>query len=81
MKEFEYKLIIGNKGFNVFTTEVSEALNDGWKPLGGVAFNAGFAHQAMAKLTEKQPKMAVNKEENKKVRAIGANEAMRRLDL
>ena len=75
MKKLKYELVIGKSGFEAFCKEVSERLNQGWKPIGGVAFNAGFAYQSIAKL--------IDIEEEKpepKAKKLGASEAMRQLD-
>ncbi len=77
MKKFEYRVVVSNNGFGDFEEKVSEMLADGWKPLGGVAFNHSYPHQAMARVIE------VEKQENKpreKQKALTANEAMKRLD-
>lgn len=84
MKKLKYELVVGNKGFDKFCDEVSERLNAGWKPLGGVAFNAGFAYQSMAKAVD-DSELGKDEEPEKEtekagVKRLGANEAMRQLD-
>ncbi|MDO3383837.1 DUF1737 domain-containing protein [Gilvimarinus algae] len=53
IKQYEYRVITGEKGFKELEQKVSDLLNRGWKPIGGIAFNQGFGYQAMAKLVEK----------------------------
>ncbi len=84
MKKLRYELVIGKNGFEKFCNEVSERLNAGWKPIGGVAFNAGFAYQSMAKAVE-ESELVKNETtedigENKGPKRLSANEAMRQLD-
>ena len=84
LKKLRYELINGKNGFEKFCDEVSERLNAGWKPIGGVAFNAGIAYQSMAKAIEESElvknEATEDKEENKGPKRLGANEAMRQLD-
>lgn len=78
MKKAQYKVIVSDKGFDDFEEKVSKMLNEGWKPVGGIAFNHSYPHQAMAKVVdvEQEPK-AITKQTAK---ALTANEAMKRLD-
>jgi hypothetical protein len=83
MKKAEYKIIVSDKGFDDFEAKVSEKLNEGWKPVGGIAFNHSYPHQAMARVVD----MGSNKEitvtpqkASDKPRRLTANEAMKRLD-
>ena len=84
MKKLRYELVIGKNGFEKFCDEVSERLNAGWKPIGGVAFNSGLAYQSMAKAVDESElvKRATTevKEESKGPKRLSANEAMRLLD-
>ncbi len=83
MKKLQYKVIVSDKGFTDFEEKVSQMLNEGWKPIGGIAFNHSFPHQAMAKVIEMDQEEKIiteqaRKEESRK--ALTANEAMKRLD-
>lgn len=83
MKKIEYKIIVSDKGFDDFAGKVSEKLNDGWKPIGGIAFNHGFPHQAVAKMIETSEQKGIEQNDLKtssKPKALTANEAMRRID-
>ena len=83
MKKFEYKIVVSDKGFNDFEEKVSAMLNDGWKPIGGIAFNHSYPHQAMAKVVEvNQDKKGIQISEKVEgsTKALTANEAMKRLD-
>lgn len=83
MKKAEYTIIVsGKEGFEDFTSKVSEKLNEGWKPVGGVAFNRGYPHQAMARVIETKEKELGDKTEitTEPRKALTANEAMKRLD-
>jgi hypothetical protein len=52
MKKATYKVVGGTNGFQEMEAEVSKMLNQGWKPIGGIAFNNGYPYQAMAKVTD-----------------------------
>lgn len=83
MKKIEYKIIVSDKGFDDFEAKVSAKLNDGWKPIGGIAFNHSYPHQAMAKVIETESQKDVgNKtvESNNQPKALTANEAMKRIE-
>jgi hypothetical protein len=83
MKKAEYKIIVSDKGFDDFEAKVSEKLNEGWKPVGGIAFNHSYPHQAMARVidVESNKETAVAKgKASEKPRSLTANEAMKRLD-
>jgi hypothetical protein len=84
MKKYVYKIIVSDKGFDDFEAKVSEKLNDGWKPIGGIAFNHSYPHQAMAKIIDAfEEKSGGEKTESlnpQKVKSLTANEAMRRID-
>lgn len=79
MKRYEYKVIVSDKGFDDFEKKVAEKLDDGWKPIGGIAFNHSYPHQAMARLSDGKAPVKNEKlpEEGK---ALTANQAMKRLD-
>ena len=82
MKKAEYKIIVSDKGFDDFEAKVREKLNEGWKPIGGIAFNHSYPHQTMARVIdvgknnelESPPQKA-----SEKPRSLTANEAMKRL--
>lgn len=50
IKRYQYKIITSTNGFAELEQQVSKMLNQGWKPLGGLAFNQGHPYQALAKL-------------------------------
>lgn len=78
MKTAQYKVVVSDKGFTDFEEKVSKMLNEGWKPVGGIAFNHSYPHQAMAKIVDAEQKQeAIAKPENK---ALTANQAMKRID-
>ena len=87
MKKLVYKVIVSDKGFEDFEAKVTEKLNQGWKPLGGIVFNHSFPHQAMAKLIEvpsEKPTAIKTPAQEKtsaqqQARALTANQAMQRL--
>jgi hypothetical protein len=81
-KKAEYKVVSGTNGFPELEKKVSEMLNQGWKPVGGIGFNSGFPYQAMARVVAATidtppPEKTEDKTENK---AIGASSAMKALD-
>jgi len=81
-KRAEYKVVIGKGGFKDLEKQVSDLMNKGWKPLGGIAFNATFPHQSMARVIEiKEPSKPAPKTEkivNKK--PMDTADAMRMLE-
>tara|TARA_R110001583_G_scaffold28946_1_gene102301 strand:+ start:447 stop:719 length:273 start_codon:yes stop_codon:yes gene_type:complete len=50
----EYKLVKDTHKLEKLEQIVSEMIANGWKPVGGIAFNNGFAYQAMARLSKSQ---------------------------
>lgn len=51
----EYKVLAGTEeGIKELEIKVTDHLNKGWKPIGGIAFNLGYPYQAMA--IAKKPK-------------------------
>jgi hypothetical protein len=83
MKIAEYKIIVSDKGFDDFEAKVSAKLNEGWKPVGGIAFNHSYPHQAMARVVDVTTKSEVEvktQKERDRPRSLTANEAMKRLD-
>jgi hypothetical protein len=82
MKKIEYRIVSGEKGFKDFEQKVSELLNNGWKTIGGIAFNAGYAYQAVGKTVEKTKEELKSKEteEKKALRLLGAAEGMKLID-
>ncbi len=80
-KKAEYKVVSGTNGFPELEEKVSEMLNQGWKPVGGIGFNSGFPYQAMARVVAVTTEIPPEKTENKaETKAIGASSAMRALD-
>lgn len=77
MKRIEYKIVIGDKGFKNLEDEISNLMTEGWKTIGGLAFNAGFAYQAIAKTIDVKE---VEKKETNKNTVIGASQAMKMID-
>lgn len=82
MKKAEYRVVAGERGFKDLESKVSEMLTAGWKTIGGVAFNAGYPYQAMARLVDSKEAITPEKQESEqqKPRALGASEAMKRVD-
>ena len=83
MKKLVYKVVVSDKGFEDFEAKVSEKLNQGWKPIGGIAFNHSYPHQAMAKVIELPNEKSVSTNQTsigQKQKVLSANEAMKRLD-
>jgi hypothetical protein len=82
MKKAEYKVASGATGFKELEETVSKMLNEGWKPVGGIGFNAGFPYQAMARVVTVSATTNVissnSKDDDSK--PVGAQEAMRRVD-
>lgn len=83
VKKIVYKVVVSNNGFEDFEAKVSEKLNQGWKTIGGIAFNYNFPYQAMAKVVDvsEEAEIAVTTAEpHQTQKPLTANEAMRRLD-
>lgn len=78
MKKAQYKVVVSDKGFNDFEEKVSKMLNEGWKPVGGIAFNHSYPHQAMAKVVDVETEAKGFTKQAEK--ALTANQAMKRLD-
>ncbi len=51
-KQYQYKIVGSPNGFPELEQKISAMLNQGWKPIGGIAFNQGHPYQAMAKLID-----------------------------
>ncbi|GAB2877768.1 hypothetical protein ACCI51_08460 [Microbulbifer echini] len=88
MKKAEYKVAVGKSGFSSLEEEVTRLLNEGWKPIGGLAFNAGYPYQAMARVVS-MPKstsgipaqsQSLSEQEPTKKQPLGAQDAMRLVD-
>ncbi|MCO1334362.1 DUF1737 domain-containing protein [Microbulbifer sp. OS29] len=87
MKKAEYMVAVGKSGFTSLEEKVSQMLNEGWKPVGGLAFNAGYPYQAMARVVTvsqrpaKQSGYEKQTEEKSGARKkLDAQEAMRLVD-
>lgn len=86
VKKIVYKVVVSNNGFEDFEAKVSEKLNQGWKPIGGIAFNYNFPYQAMAKVVDVPEETKATTSAKKltqpaqEARPLTANEAMKRLD-
>jgi len=50
MKKAEYKVVSGPEGLPQLEKRVTEYLNQGWKLIGGISFNAGYPYQAIARV-------------------------------
>jgi hypothetical protein len=80
-RKAEYKVVSGSNGFSGLEEKVSEMLNLGWKPVGGIGFNAGFPYQAMARVVTVTENTPLEKAEVKaESQVIGASSAMKALD-
>lgn len=81
-KRAEYKIIVGSNGFNDFENQVSNMMNKGWKPVGGIAFNSGFANQAMARIVDLDISQKPTEKTTKKDQAkpMDTAEAMRMIE-
>jgi hypothetical protein len=84
LKSLEYKIVVGDTGFAELERKISSMLNEGWKPIGGLAFNNGFAHQAMARVKDEskyslKERIEIANSENEK-KPLTANEAIKRLN-
>ena len=77
---FIYKVVSSNTGLEELEKKVTESMNKGWKPQGGIAFSHGFCYQAM--IGKKSESPASNKKEKKlsNNETNTANQAMKRLD-
>jgi len=82
VKKAEYKDESGTTGFPELEANVSAMLNDGWKPVGGIGFNAGFPYQAMARVVNVAPEVKGKPEAlvEKSLKPLGAQSAMRAVD-
>ncbi|EAT13092.1 DUF1737 domain-containing protein [Bermanella marisrubri] len=83
MKKAEYKVVSGPEGLPQLEKRVTEYLNKGWKPVGGVGFNAGFPYQAMARIVSLPVKTRNNSEsaaDSTAEHPLGAMDAMKKLD-
>ncbi len=77
MKKAEYKVVTGVSGLKELEENVSKLLNEGWKNVGGIAFNQGYGYQALARIVEiREPEK--RPESAKKI--MDNNNAMRMLD-
>ncbi len=83
MKKAEYKVATSTNGFVELEETVSKMLNEGWKPVGGINFNAGYPYQAMARVISAPTENTISssvKEGNRKSKSVGAQDAMRRIN-
>lgn len=80
-KKAEYKVVSGINGFSELEKNVSAMLNQGWKPVGGLAFTNGYAYQAMARvITFKMPTETPQESKQETPKTRGAQDAMRAID-
>lgn len=81
-KQYQYKIVGSPNGFPELEQKISAMLNQGWKPIGGIAFNQGHPYQAMAKLvdTSAVPKATIQVSAETKPRPKTFNEAMKDID-
>ena len=77
---YVYKVISSNSGLEELEKKVSESINKGWKPQGGIAFSHGFCYQAVIG-KKKEPTTEKNTvKAERKDKTNTANQAMKRLD-
>ena len=58
----DYKVVTSTTGLKDLEKTVQKHLSNGWKPLGGIAFNQGYPYQAIAKVVKGKPPEAPKKE-------------------
>ncbi|WP_438957554.1 hypothetical protein [Porticoccus sp.] len=75
-----YKVVSATKGFKELEKEVSLLLNKGWKPVGGVAFNNGYAYQAMVGKPVTDNKKVEQPDPDTTTLPRGAVDAMKKID-
>lgn len=78
MKKAEYKVATSTTGIAELEKTVTELLNQGWKPLGGISFNHGYPYQALARVAT-VPHAQKEQQPEHKQRMTTANEAMKRI--
>ena len=74
-----YRIVTAEHGIRDLEVKISELLNKGWRPAGGITFNQGFCYQAMIGKVSKKPENA-DVQSIEQGQQLGANEAMKRLD-
>lgn len=76
-----YKVVTSKSGFKELEDEISLLINDGWKPIGGIAFNLGFPYQAMVGKTENNNKSQKDKKTlPRSKQPNGVVDAMKKID-
>ena len=82
MKKAEYKVVVSEDGFKGLEKQVNKLMNQGWKPLGGIAFNAGYPHQAMARIVEVKENMPTPslQKQSTKQEAMSTGDAMKMIE-
>ena len=75
-----YKVISSDSGLEELEKKVSESINKGWKPQGGIAFSHGYSYQAMIGKRKIAKENEISKVIEKEPTSNTANQAMKRLD-
>ena len=77
---YVYKVISSDTGLEELEKKVSESINKGWKPQGGIAFSHGYSYQAMIGKKKTAKEKEISEKTGKESKSNTANEAMKRLD-
>ena len=56
VKKAEYRIVASTNGFPELEKKVSAMLNHGWKPVGGLSFNAGYPLSSNGESSNSYPK-------------------------
>ena len=75
-----YKVISSDSGLEELEKKVSESINKGWKPQGGIAFSHGYSYQAMIGKKKIPKKKEISETIEEESKSNTANQAMKRLD-
>ncbi|WP_226645424.1 hypothetical protein [Microbulbifer variabilis] len=88
VRKVEYKVAVGESGFFRLEKKVIQLLNENWKSIDGLAFNAGYLYQAMARVVNvvkpsgRSQSKALTSSEGESIRkqSLGAQDTMHILD-